>query len=445
MTDKKVADEEHDASFSCSRLESDCAIPADYPVAPSRKRVRVDNGSRRDEQSISSDLTEYIASSTQTLAPSAETSSTTAPSSLPSKDAQLFSDPVQSDDGSDLSYAPSSTTEHLLSPVPSARKRIFSSLKRKHSNVDVRACGNGEQEPLSVIAHNARKTPRVGKKSVRTQTRIDLGENPRKTCAQCGMEYVPTNSEDAALHHDFHHMDDTGIEVGPVLMRDPATRLIAPKKGTLGHNEAVLMVDRRSSVGTRKKIKKILDVVNTELSAPQIDDEALWGSINPGRRMSSKRKIRNEPVEDVEAQFKAFIYLTGDKCIGVCLVQKISLGYKVVEPSVDECKHMDNSARAQSSSISITNTPEAALLGVTRIWTSRSFRRRGIAEILLDCARRHFFYGLEVTKDLVAFSQPTESGAKLAKRWYGIETGWHIFRDRQAEDAWTVKRSTTGV
>ena len=405
----------------------------------------MDDGSRTDEQSISSVLNEYVASSTQTIAPSAETSSTTAPSSPPSKDTQLFSDAVQSDGSSDLSSAPSSPPAHLLSPVPAARKRIFSSLKRKHSNVDVSTCGNDEQKPLSVIAHNARKIPQVGKKSVRTQTRIDLGENPRKTCAQCGMEYVPTNSEDAALHHDFHHMDNTGIEVGPMLMRDPATRLIAPKKGTLGHSEAVLMVDRRSSAGTRKKIKKILDIVNTELSAPQIDDEVLWGSIDPGHRISSKRKTGNEPADGVGAQFKAFIYLTGDKCIGVCLVQKISLGYKVVEPSVDECKHMDNSAHAQSSSISISNTPEAALLGVTRIWTSRSFRRRGIAEILLDCARRHFFYGLEVTKDLVAFSQPTESGAKLAKRWYGIETGWHIFRDRQAEDAWTGRRSTTRV
>lgn len=392
---------------------------------------------------MDSALPEYVSSSTQSLSPSAETSSLTAPSSPPSKDAQLFSDAVEPNANSDLSSAPSSPPALLPSPLPAARRRIFSSLKRKHSNVDVRACGQKEQDPLSVIAHNARKIPQAGKNLVRIQMRIDLGENPRKTCAQCGMEYVPTNSEDAALHHDFHHMDSTGIEVGPVLMRDPATRLLAPKKGTLGHNEAVLMVDRRSSTASRKKIKKILDIVNTELSAAQIDDESLWGSVDSGSRIPPKRKTRSEPADVVEAQFKAFVYLTGDKCIGVCLVQKISFGYKVVEPSAEDCKHMDNSARAQSSSISISNTPEAALLGVMRIWTSRSFRRRGIAETLLDCARRHFFYGLEVTKDLVAFSQPTESGAKLAKRWYGIETGWHIFRDR--EDARTNKRSATRV
>ena len=405
----------------------------------------MDNGTRTDEQPVSSALDKCVSSSSQTLAPSAETSSITAPSSSPSKDAQLFSDAVQSTADSDLSSPPSSPPARLLSPKPAPRRRIFSSLKRKHSNNDVSACGNEEQVPLSAIAHNARKIPQLGKNSVRKQMRIDLGENPRKTCAQCGMEYVPTNSEDAALHHDFHHMDSTGIEVGPVLMRDPATRLIAPKKSTLGHNEAVLMVDRRSSTTTRKKIKKILDIVNTELSAAQIDDESLWGSVDSGSRISSKRKTRSEPADSVEAQFKAFIYLAGDRCIGVCLIQRISFGYKVVEPSVEECKLMDNSARAQSSSISISNTPEVALLGVMRIWTSRSFRRRGIAETLLDCARRHFFYGLEVTKDLVAFSQPTESGAKLAKRWYGLETGWHIFKDRQIDEARTRERSTIEV
>ena len=393
-------------------------------------------------------LDKYISSSTQTLAPSAETSSIIAPSSPSSKDAQLFSDPVQSNPGSDLFSAPSSPSSppvRLLSPVPATRKRIFSSLKRKYSNVDVSTCGKDKQEPLGVITHNARKTPQIREKSVRTQMRIDLGENPRKTCQQCGMEYVPTNSEDAALHHDFHHMDSTGIEVGPVLMRDPATRLIAPKNGTLGDNEAVLMVDRQSSAGTRKKIKKILDIVNTELSAAQIDDESLWGNIDPGSRISSKRKTRNQQADASGAQFKTFVYLMGDKCIGVCLVQKISFGYKVVGPSVEECKLMDNSARAQSSSISISNRPEVALLGIMRIWTSRSFRQQGIAGTLLDCARRHFFYGLEVTKDLVAFSQPTESGAKLAKRWYGTETGWHIFRDGQIEDARAIERSTDGA
>lgn len=284
---------------------------------------------------------------------------------------------------------------------------------------------------MSDVGTNARKVPRLGKNPVRTQMRIDLGGDPRKTCAQCGMEYVPSNSEDAALHHDFHYMNATGIEVGTALMRDASTRLIAPEHDKLEHGEAILMVDRRSSLASRRKVKKVLEVVNTELSAADISDDTLWGGLEPASRVSSTRKTKGEYCDGEGAQFKAFVFLSSDKCVGLCLIEKISFAYKVVEPSFETSKKRDDSTRIQSSSISISDAPEVALLGVMRIWTSRSFRRRGIARVLLDCGRKHFFYGLEVTKDLVAFSQPTESGARLARRWYGTETGWHVFKDRR--------------
>jgi len=33
-----------------------------------------------------------------------------------------------------------------------------------------------------------------------------------------------------------------------------------------------------------------------------------------------------------------------------------------------------------------------------------------------------------VPKDLVAFSQPTDTGGQLAKRWFEAETGWHVYK-----------------
>ena len=386
----------------------------------------MDATGRAIEELVGSDCIPQAASSTQISTPDPDASSTTEPSSPGPKDARVFSDPANLDSDSDLSTPPSSPPTCLPSPTRAGHKAAFSLLKRKRPTEEPEL--PQEKEPLRDIAHNARKTPRQFKKPPLAQMQIDLGGDFRKACIQCGMEYIPSNKEDAALHRDFHDMNSTGIDVGKLLMRDVATRLIAPVKKRLRENEAILMVDRQSSTASRNKIRKIMEVINSELSAPRIEDDDLWGGLEPKVRSIPTRRKNSEVVDSKGVRFKAFVYLVGDRCIGCCLMEKISSGYSVVKQSVNQREKEDITFDARSSSISVSDRPESVLLGVTRIWTSRSFRRQGIAETLLDCGRRHFFYGMEVTKDLVAFSQPTESGAQLAKRWYGAETGWHIFK-----------------
>jgi len=86
---------------------------------------------------------------------------------------------------------------------------------------------------------------------------------------------------------------------------------------------------------------------------------------------------------------------------------------------------------SKSSSISVSTTADIALLGISRVWVSKSHREQGLAIDLLDCARNNFFYGVEAPKDLVAFSQPTDSGGRLAERWFGSQAGWHVYRGHE--------------
>ena len=387
----------------------------------------MDATGRAVEELVGSNRNPKASSLIQNSTPDPDASSTTVPSSPGPRDARVFSDPASLDSDSDLSTPPSSPPACLPSPARAGHKAAFSLLKRKRSSKDAEPEMPMEKQPLKDIAHNARKKPRKVKKPPLTQMQIDLGGDFRKACIECGMEYIPSNREDAALHRDFHDMNSTGLDVGKVLMKDVATRLIAPEKKPVREDEAILMVDRQSSTISRNKIRKILEVINSELSAPHIEDDDLWGGLEPSVRIRATRKRNSEAVDSRGARFKAFVYLVGDNCIGCCLMEKISSGYPVVKQSVNQIEE-DVTFDARSSSISVSDRQESVLLGVTRIWTSRSFRRQGIAETLLDCGRKHFFYGMEVTKDLVAFSQPTESGAQLAKRWYGAETGWHIFK-----------------
>lgn len=391
----------------------------------------MDNDGRAVEEIIGPDRRTKMSSPTHGSTPDPDTSSNMVPSSPNPGDVQVFSDPIQAESESELSSPPASPPSRLPSPAPTARKASFSFLKRKRSIEKAELSQPKEKQPLKEIAYNARKPPRLGRKSALTQMQLDLGGEIRKTCVQCGMEYIPSNKEDAALHSDFHDLNSTGIEIGQVLLKDSATRSIAPENKPLRDGEVILVVDRQSSVLSRNKIKKILDVVNGELSAPHISDEDLWSGLEPKDQVVLTRKRSNQGSGSGGPRFKAFVYLVNARCVACCLMEKISAGYSVIKISNEQGKEEELGANARSSSISISDRPEAVLLGVTRIWTSRPFRRKGIAEILLDCARRHFFYGMEVTKDLVAFSQPTESGAQLARRWYGAETGWHVFRDKQ--------------
>jgi N-acetyltransferase len=82
---------------------------------------------------------------------------------------------------------------------------------------------------------------------------------------------------------------------------------------------------------------------------------------------------------------------------------------------------------AESSSISVGTVAEPAMLGISRIWTSNLFRKHGIATKLLEVARSQFLYGMTIKKEQVAFSQPTESGGRLAKKWFGQREGWHVY------------------
>ena len=348
-------------------------------------------------------------------------SSVTAPSSPPAAENALFSSDALQDD-SELSSAPSSPP-HLPSPIPAPRKPAFSFLKRKRPAFD----DSSASEPLSDITPNARKLPRLAKKPL-TQMQIDLGGEVRRTCRTCGMEYIPSVKEDAALHSKYCAMNVGGVDMGKAFVKDDSVKRIRSERAREEGREMVVTVDRKSSITARNRVRKVLEVVNAELSATDIDDERLWGALNPEQKIIETRKGSSEGGDKRGDRFKAFFYLVHDKCVGFCLAEKISSAFEVVGGSTTREDGIKVIETSKSSSISVSTSADIALLGIARIWTSKTYRGKGLAMDLLECARNNFFYGVEAPKDLVAFSQPTESGGRLAERWFGAEPGWHVYR-----------------
>lgn len=349
-------------------------------------------------------------------------SSVSAPSSPPAGDRALFSSDAPQDDESELSSALSSPPR-LPSPLPVARKPAFSFLKRKRPTTD-----DGASEPLSDITANARRIPPLSKKAL-TQMQIDLGGEVRKACRICGMEYIPSVKEDSALHSKFCAMNVGGVDMGKPFLRDDTVKRIDSKKTRGSDKEMVVIVSRTSSLAARNRTRKVFEVVNAELSSADIEDDQLWGALYPAEKVAETRKSNSDKVDRRGDRFKAFLYMVENRCVGFCLAEKISNAFQVVPTGIGG--EMGNIATTRGSSISMSTTADVVLLGISRIWTSKSYRGRGLAVDVLDCARNCFFYGVAAPKNLVAFSQPTESGKRLAEHWFEAESGWHVYRGDQ--------------
>jgi len=140
----------------------------------------------------------------------------------------------------------------------------------------------------------------------------------------------------------------------------------------------------------------------------------------------SEAEKRNDNKSD---RYKIFLHVKNGKCVGLCLAERITKAHRVKENKKVDTGGQQLPNEHKSSSISIDAETVPAVVGVSRIWTSKSSRRKGIANNLLDCVLNQFIYGMEIEKDELAFSQPTESGAELARAWYGEDSGWLVYKE----------------
>lgn len=282
-----------------------------------------------------------------------------------------------------------------------------------------------------------------------TQTVLDFGQSMiPTTCAQCQMSYTPSVPEDTQLHDMYHNRHSQGIELGKAFLKS-AMKWCYEVPHIPG---SVVVVDRKISLPGRRVVQRVLEVVNKELGSIDIPETELWSqkSLDGDEAEESTRKAD---------RYKVFLHVLDGKCVGVCLAERISHAYRVKRISTDpdktptkddttpplntEPKADDGSsslptptsaspnlsAVTSPADIELEETPSPAIVGVSRIWTSRTQRRKGIANNLLECVMNQFIYGMEIKSNEVAFSTPTELGTALAKGWYGEAGGWSVYRE----------------
>lgn len=201
----------------------------------------------------------------------------------------------------------------------------------------------------------------------------------------------------------------------------------------------VISLSSQDSKHWLRKARAVFDMATADLGAVDIPDEKLWGS---QFATTSARSRATDANEEKNNRYKLYLYVDNGRCVGLCLAEGIEKAFKVVEPKkkaeVEKEKEAQETEQERETSdpgivraselLSISEEADAAAIGISRIWTSRGSRKKGTARALLKCVAKTFLPKV-TSKDMVAFSQPTEMGTALARRWFGQEYGWHVYTD----------------
>jgi len=306
------------------------------------------------------------------------------------------------------------------SPQPDTRPTEHSQLRKSaHYN-----SSSPDPSHPNIETNKEWKAKKPSKPAKFTQMTLDLGQRIDKTCWLCGMNYRPSNHEDCRLHQQYHSRGTLG---SPMLTQTLRKSLIEENCVWRGNQDAFIAeVKRRDSNAKRRFAERALDIVERELGGVGIPKEELWS-------------LSNGAIGDERGnswhKYKAYLYIRSNKCIGACLAQRIEKARCVVSSAASETvcvpriEEQNGRTPRGDGAIRISDEDSPAMLGISRIWTSNGSRRQGIARMLLDCTIENFEFAISIPKGKVAFSQPTDSGAKLARSWFGKESGWLVYAE----------------
>ncbi|KAG9348119.1 hypothetical protein JZ751_004149 [Albula glossodonta] len=220
------------------------------------------------------------------------------------------------------------------------------------------------------------------------QTIIDAGQKHfgTTTCGVCGMLYSAANPEDETQHLLFHNQFISAV------------RYVGWKKerilGEYPDGKIILVLPDDPKYAL-KKVEEIREMVDSDLGFHQVDTKC-------------------------PSQTKTFLFISNDKKVAGCLIaEHIQEGFRVIAEPAPEGSEGEKVMFERQRAWCCSTTPEPALCGISRIWVFSMMRRKGIASRMIECLRNNFIYGSHLSKDEIAFSDPTPDGKLFATHYCG--------------------------
>uniref|UniRef100_A0A2K6EMU1 Establishment of sister chromatid cohesion N-acetyltransferase 1 n=1 Tax=Propithecus coquereli TaxID=379532 RepID=A0A2K6EMU1_PROCO len=118
---------------------------------------------------------------------------------------------------------------------------------------------------------------------------------------------------------------------------------------------------------------------------------------------------------------KTLLFISNDKKVVGCLIaEHIQWGYRVIEEKLPTIRSEEEKVRFERQKAWCCSTlPEPAICGISRIWVFSMMRRKKIASRMIECLRSNFIYGSYLSKEEIAFSDPTPDGKLFATQYCG--------------------------
>ncbi|KAM6907951.1 uncharacterized protein PEZ65_016272 isoform 2-T2 [Lycodopsis pacificus] len=301
-------------------------------------------------------------------------------SAIPSEDGSKVSDDALKSEEKPAVTAVDPSPETKTEPVDSAEKTPEEPQDRAAEPQDART-------PLSdACLQKEVKKLKEADKDV-SQTIIDAGQKHfgAVACSVCGMLYSAANPEDESQHLLFHNQFISAVKyVGwkkeRILAEYPDGKIIL-----------VLPDDPKYAI---KKVEEIREMVDNDLGFQQVETKC-------------------------PSQTKTFLFISNDRKVGGCLIaEHIQEGYRVIEEPTPEGSEGEKVMFERQRAWCCSTTAEPAICGISRIWVVNMMRRQGIASRMLECLRNNFVYGSYLSKDEIAFSDPTPDGKLFATHYF---------------------------
>ncbi|GCB77102.1 hypothetical protein scyTo_0018428 [Scyliorhinus torazame] len=206
------------------------------------------------------------------------------------------------------------------------------------------------------------------------------------SCTTCGMLYAASIPEDEAQHFQFHKRFISAVKyVG------------WKKERILGEypDGKIIMVLPDDPKYALKKVEEIREVVDNDLGFQHAELKC------PSRT-------------------KTLLFISNDRKVAGCLIaEHIQQGFRVIADKATQQSLNDTIMLERQRAWCCSTNPEPAICGISRVWVFSMMRRKAIATRMTDCLRSNFVYGSYLSKDEIAFSDPTPDGKLFATEYCG--------------------------
>ncbi|KAK0552588.1 DNA mismatch repair protein msh6 [Tilletia horrida] len=272
----------------------------------------------------------------------------------------------------------------------------------KESYFDSKRMGATLERP-STTATSGRTSVKATKPPLE-QLILDFGQKTVVVCKTCQMSYDRSSTSDRTLHQKHHDDILKGPEwTNPTLLQ-AGTSVQNSADGPQDVRFLAYSLEDNGQSSWPKKLHSFIEVVDQALGALPLPD-------------------------DVLRRCKVFLALLRGRAVGLAVVGRVRPGS--ARRVADKSSEGDGPVSPTEDAIVAGDLiPDSELppIGLHRIYVVPEKRRTGIASALLDCVVEHAVYGQSSAaliaayggqSGVLAFSQPTESGARLARRWLG--------------------------